>query len=226
MLMAVTDWRALREIPMAFARANLMLSKYWDSETRRARLSLLKAIRWKRDMLMLPCEACQVMSLVDAVEKVPGDMAELGVASGASAKMIAARAPHRVLHLFDTFDGLPVPSGEDSARFRKGQYRYSLEDVQRYLNGSNVRFHKGLFPESAREALSARFAFVHLDADLYEPTKAGLEWFYPRMNSGGMLICHDYDTSTGVNQAFHEFFAGKPEPYFDLVGSQCMFVKA
>jgi len=40
-----------------------------------------------------------------------------------------------------------------------------------------------------------------------------------------MLICHDYDTATGVNQAFREFFADKPEPYFDLVGSQCMFVK-
>ena len=223
--MAISDWRSLREVPVVFARIGMMLGKYWDSERRRDRLRSLLKIRSQRDMLLLPCEACQIMSLVDAVKNVPGDMAELGVANGASAKMIAARAPDRILHLFDTFEGLPNPSENDSSRFKKGQYRFGLENVQEYLKEGNFRFHKGFFPESANETSGARFAFVHLDADLYEPTKAGLEWFYPRLNRGGILICHDYDTSAGVNRAFEEFFADKPEPYFDLVGSQCMFVK-
>jgi predicted O-methyltransferase YrrM len=223
--MAVTDWRLLREIPVYFARAGMMLSKYWDSERRRDRLHLLLQIRSKRDMLLLPGEACQLLSVIDAVKNVPGDMAELGVASGASAKMIASRSPNRVLHLFDTFEGIPKPTKEDSRRFKEHQYRYSLEEVQRYLQQENVRFHKGFFPDSAAGLSDARFAFVHLDADLYESTKAGLEFFYPRLNRGGMLICHDYDTSAGVNRAFEEFFADKPEPYFDFVGCQCGFVK-
>jgi O-methyltransferase len=223
--MAVTDWRLLRQVPVMFARMGMMLSKYWDSERRRERVGLLLKIRAERDMLLLPCEACQVMSLVDAVKNVPGDMAELGVGRGASAKMIAARAPQRVLHLFDTFEGLPEPSKHDSARFTRRQYRHTLEEVQEYLKGSNLRFYRGLFPETAKDISTARFAFVHLDADLYEGTLAGLKWFYPRLNKGGILICHDYDTSAGVNRAFEEFFADKPEPYFDLVGSQCMFVK-
>jgi len=219
------DWRLLREVPLVFARMGMMLSKYWDSERRRARIKLLLTIRSERDMLLLPCEACQIMSLVDAVKNVPGDMAELGVAGGASARMIAARAPERVLHLFDTFEGLPDPSEKDTSRFEKRQYHHTLEEVQRYLKGDNLRFYKGLFPDSAKEIPNTRFAFVHLDGDLYESTRAGLEWFYPRLNRGGILICHDYDTSAGVNQAFDEFFTDRPEPYFDLVGSQCMFVK-
>jgi O-methyltransferase len=223
--MAVTDWRALREVPVVFARMGMMLSKYRDSKRRRERIKLLLKIRSERDMLLLPCEACQVMSLVDAVKNVPGDMAELGVARGASAKMISTRAPERVLHLFDTFDGLPDPSQNDSSRFKKRQYRHTLEEVQGYLASGNLRFYKGLFPETARNLSNARFAFVHLDADLYESTMAGLEWFYPRLNRGGILVSHDYDTSNGVNLAFEKFFADKPEPYFDLVGSQCMFVK-
>ncbi len=223
--MAVSDWRALREVPVVFARLGMMLGKYWDSERRRERLRLLLKIRSERDMLLLPAEACQIMSLVDAVKNVPGEMAELGVAGGASAKMIAARAPERVLHLFDTFEGLPDPSEKDDSRFKGRQYRHTLEDVRGYLNSGNLRFHKGLFPESAGSLADTRFAFAHLDADLYESTKAGLEWFYPRMSRGGILVCHDYDTSEGVNRAFEEFFADKPEPYFDLVGSQCMFVK-
>jgi O-methyltransferase len=223
--MAITDLRVLREVPVLFARAGMMLSKYWDSEQRRDRLKLLLDIRSKRDMLMLPCEACQIMSAIDAVKKIPGDMAELGVASGASAMMIASRAPGRTLHLFDTFEGLPKPTRQDSARFKERQYRYSLEEVQRYLKTEDVRFHRGLFPHSAAELSDARFAFVHLDADLYESTKAGLEWFYPRLNKGAILIGHDYDTSAGVNRAFEEFFADKPEPCLDFVGCQCGFVK-
>jgi O-methyltransferase len=224
-VMAVSDWRVLREVPVVFARMGMMLSKYRVSEKRRGRIDLLLKIRSERDMLLLPCEACQVMSLVDAVKNVPGDMAELGVARGASAKMIAARAPDRVLHLFDTFEGLPDPSAQDGARFKKRQYRHTLEEVQGYLDSGNLRFYKGLFPETASDLSTTRFAFVHLDADLYESTRAGLEWFYPRLNRGGILVSHDYDTSSGVNLAFEQFFADKPEPYFDLVGSQCMFVK-
>ncbi len=224
-VMAISEWRLLREVPVLFARMGMIMSKYWDSESRRGRIKALLKIRSERDMLMLPGEACQVMSLVEAVRNVAGDMAELGVFAGASAKMIATRAPGRVLHLFDTFDGLPEPSEKDSKRFKKRQYCYSLEQVQEYLKDLNVRFHKGVFPASAQELSSRTFAFVHLDGDLYESTKAGLEWFYPRLSKGGILVCHDYDTSAGVNQAFEEFFANKPEPYFDLVGSQCMFVK-
>jgi O-methyltransferase len=225
MRMAITDWRLLREVPVVFARRGMMLTKYRDSARRRGRLKDLLKIRSSRDMHLLPAEACQIMSLIDAVKKIPGDMAEVGVASGASAMMIASRAPERTLHLFDTFEGLPKPKGEDSQRFKEGQYGYSLEDVQRYLKRDNVRFYKGLFPDTATAIPDTRFAFVHLDADLYDSTRAGLEWFYPRLNRGGMLICHDYDTAAGVNRAFEEFFANKPEPYFEFTGCQCGFVK-
>jgi O-methyltransferase len=185
--MAISDSRLWWHVPVVFARMGMMLSKYWDSDRRRERLKLLLEIRSERDMLLLPSEACQIMSAIDAVKEIPGDIAELGVARGASAKMMTSCAPERVLHLFDTFDGISEPGEKDSARF-----------------------YKGLFPETAKGLSGTRFAFVHLDADLYESTKAGLEWFYPRLNSGGILICHDFDTSAGVNRAFEEYFSDKP----------------
>jgi predicted O-methyltransferase YrrM len=225
--MLIPGLRLIREIPVAFGRMGMVLSNYSDSEQRRNRLRLLLKIRSQRDMLMNPGEACQIMSAIDAVTRknIPGEMAELGVASGASAMMIASRAPGRILHLFDTFEGLPKPTQVDSPRFKERQYRYSLEDVQQYLRIGDIRFHRGLFPHTAIGLSDTRFAFVHLDADLYESTKAGLEWFYPRLNKGAILISHDYDTAAGVNRAFEEFFADKPEPYLDFVGCQCGFVK-
>ena len=67
----------------------------------------VSAIKQERTFLLNHCEACQLISAVTATEKLGGDMAELGVASGASAKLISEYAPSRTLHLFDTFEGLP-----------------------------------------------------------------------------------------------------------------------
>ena len=67
---------------------------------------------------------------------------------------------------------------------------------------------------------------MHLDVDLYESTRAGLEFFYPRMTPGGIIISHDYLSADGVNRAFQEIFASKPERPLELVsGYQCMIVK-
>jgi hypothetical protein len=50
---------------------------------------------------------------------------------------------------------------------------------------------KGFFPETAA-GVEDRFCFVNLDFDLYDPILAGLEFFYPRMTEGGVILVHDY----------------------------------
>jgi O-methyltransferase len=90
---------------------------------------------------------------------------------------------------------------------------------------SNMHFHQGLFPSTTAGLDHLRFSFVHLDVDLYQSTKDGLEWFYPKLNRGGMLISHDYPEAKGVVKAFHEFFADKPECLIELNGTQVGFVK-
>jgi hypothetical protein len=72
---------------------------------------------------------------------------------------------------------------------------------------------------------SSRFSFVHLDVDLYESTKGALEFFYPRMPAGAVLISHDYVEFPGVRSAFDDFFGDKPEPVVEMSGNQCMVVK-
>ena len=56
-------------------------------------------------------------------------------------------------------------------------------------------------------------------------TRACLEYFYPRMIPGGVMISHDYGLLAGVEQAFHEFFADKPEEIIDQPTTQCMIIK-
>ena len=89
------------------------------------------------------------------------------------------------------------------------------EQVKEFVGTKdNIHYFQGRFPETAQRMDPAtRFALVHLDADLYEPTKAGLEYFYDKLEPGGFLILHDYGSPhwPGVLRAAQEFFANKPE---------------
>jgi hypothetical protein len=69
---------------------------------------------------------------------------------------------------------------------------------------------QGFFPESMTKIrMPDRISVVHIDCDLYQPMKAGLELFYPRLSPGGLMLLHDYTSGhwPGIHQAIDEFFA-------------------
>ncbi len=189
-------------------------------------IRLLRQVRKKRRILLSGYECFIVYSLARAYREQPGAMAEVGVFQGASAKMLCEAKGDKSLHLFDTFEGLPRPSPVDGVVHKERQYECSLEAVQEYLKGcKNVYFHKGRFPNSAADAEDATYCFVHFDVDLYESTLGCLQYFYPRMIPGGVMLTHDYSILTGVRKAFDEFFADKRECPIELPSTQCMVIK-
>jgi O-methyltransferase len=206
-----------------FAERGVVMARYTEGD-RRTRLSDIAAMRKQGRLLQNPAEGCQLISALRATLQVAGDIAEVGTASGGSARLIGDYSGGKTIHVFDTFAGLPQPGPMD-VRFKRGTYASSLDDVRKYLQGLPVEFHQGLFPESAIAVEKCRFSFVHLDVDLYQSTLDGLEFFYSRMNPGGIIISHDYVSAEGVNQAFEEFFADKPETPIELIGYQGMIVK-
>jgi len=142
---------------------------------------------------------------------VAGDFAELGVYKGNSAATLAhyARCFGRTLFLFDTFTGFNKKdfAGVDSSR-RQQFTDTSLDLVLRNTGIASVVCVKGHFPESVnRDVQDRRYSVVHLDCDLYAPMKAGLEFFYPRLSEGGLLIIHDYVNEywSGIRTAVDEF---------------------
>lgn len=147
--------------------------------------------------------------LAERLRDVPGDLAELGVYRGDFAAKINRLFPQRRLYLFDTFAGfdardVETESREGFSRASSGEFAdTSLEAVLARMDDVEMVIpRKGYFPDTAR-GLETRFAFVSLDADLYEPTLAGLQFFYPRMNAGGVLLLHDYSNTrfSGVRAA-------------------------
>jgi len=150
-------------------------------------------------------------------QNVPGAFAELGVYRGDSARILHHMDPARPFHLFDTFEGfsprdLAGETGE-AATYTTHHFADTSRQavIDRIGGNENIHLHPGHFPGSAagfREPL----ALVNLDADLYKPTRAGLEYFYPLLSPGGVMLVHDYnDNWPGVMKAVDEFVATIPE---------------
>ena len=114
------------------------------------------------------------------------------VFEGASAYFLARARPDAVVHLFDRFEGLPLPGPEDAVgdrevfRWQPGDFRARFDALNRNLAGlDNVRVHRGDIPQVLQSVAEERFCLVHIDVDLYRPTLESLRFFYPRMVPGG-----------------------------------------
>ena len=154
-------------------------------------------------------------------EAVPGAFAEVGVYKGETARIIHTMDPARPLHLFDTFTGFhekDLESEKSGATDLVDFSDTSVERVRTFIEGNeNVIFHPGHFPETAENLSEEKFAFVHLDADLYMPTLAALRFFYQRLSPGGTILVHDYNHNwEGIRKAVHEFSATMPETIMEI----------
>jgi len=210
------------------ARVGFGLASY-RQPMRAGYMKRILEIKKRRQMLLTPIEASQIVRLVEATSKLGGAMAEIGVFRGASARLIREADTARPLHLFDTFEGLPETIIDDTAHrqgvLEKGQFSCSLDTVTSYLvDCQNITFHKGVFPSTASDVAEQRFSFVHSDVDIYESTNAVLEFFYPRMVVGGVILTHDYASAEGVGKAFDGFFDGRQEPVIEMAGDQAIIV--
>lgn len=153
------------------------------------------------------------------VSSLRGEAAEVGVYKGGTAKVLAKSMTGRMIHMFDTFEGMPETSKFDVPKRKSGHTPgdfsdTSLEAVNEYLMGYNVHFWPGIFPDSARLLPDdTEFVLVHVDVDIYESTKAACEFFWPRLVEGGIMIFDDYNAPRcpGTTKAVDEFFDGIAE---------------
>jgi hypothetical protein len=149
---------------------------------------------------------------------LPGEMAECGVYRGATAYLLAeaCRAAGRsgAVHLFDSFAGISTPGEHDGSFWQLGDMAASIEVVRAGLGElvEWVTFHSGWIPERFPDVADRRFALVHIDLDLYQPTRDAVAFFYARLIDRGILVCDDYgfETCPGARRAMDEFFADKP----------------
>jgi hypothetical protein len=156
--------------------------------------------------------------LFNLARPVKGSIVECGVFRGFGlmswAKLSAMLEPEnltRRIYGFDTFEGFPSVAPQDAtdvARVERGglaansydelQALVEQYDADRFLGHiDKVKLIKGDLVETIPTFLRSHphlvVSLLFLDVDLYEPTKAALEAFVPRVPLGGIIAFDELD---------------------------------
>jgi O-methyltransferase len=126
--------------------------------------------------------------------------------------------------IFDSFEG-GLSSYSDQDRIIKDRtISIDEENVRRkkfsnnYIDFLNLikpfeftKVFNGWIPNDFHNIENYQFQFVHLDVDLYQPTYDSLNFFFPRLVKGGIIICDDYNflDFPGAKIAWDEYFEDK-----------------
>ena len=150
-----------------------------------------------------------ITEMLENVKDIDGDYWECGVFHGGTASHIQSIIPNsKKLTLFDSFEGLPAPTIHDNFHLQGHFSDVDYESVKSYFNQfDNVQLIKGWVPEVYRDFTDVKLCFVHIDLDLYEGYKTTLEFTWPRLLQGGVIVFDDYhaDTCLGAKIAVDEF---------------------
>lgn len=173
---------------------------------------------------------------VSQARNVEGDFVECGTYDAKAATFILhledLRARGRKFLLFDTFEGIPAEylTENELRNGFAGMYAdVSIDAVRHKLRDylDIVEFHIGAVPETLKGLSCGPVAFLHLDMNAAKPTRAALEYFYPLLQLGGVIVFDDYGWKgyEDQRQEVDDFFRGRSEKIFALPTGQGLVVK-
>lgn len=163
------------------------------------------------------------------LERVPGDLVELGCYRGATSVWMRSVLDcigdeERSIHVFDSFQGMPKPRPVDQHHVDEGDLAATPDDVlqiHRQWGRRPPEIHPGWFADTLPDRLPDKIAFAYLDGDFYDSIMTSLEQCLPRMADGGVIVLDDYadldlnpgawNGLPGVKKACDDFF-GTPSP--------------
>lgn len=169
-----------------------------------------------------------IMNAVDdwsSMERAYMAFTDTGRAEAAFQRVVRKRVR---FFAFDSFDGLPDPTGLDreSARFAKGRYDCSQQEFRRILarnkvDESDVVIIPGFYEESLTDDVKKRHALeaaaiVMIDCDLYSSTKSVLRFITDLLVDGTIIIFDDWlsfrgHPERGERRACREWLSEHPE---------------
>lgn len=171
---------------------------------------------------------------------VPGDIAELGVFRGLGLMTWANLLETfcigdrtKTVYGFDNWQGFTALTPEDGVDeesvqktvggFSPEPYYDELRDAIAIFDDDRfipwkprIKLVKGNIedtaPRFAEGNPGVRFSLIHFDCDLYTPTKAALDAFWPVLSRGGVMLFDEYGIPEwpGETKAVDEFLAANP----------------
>jgi O-methyltransferase len=166
--------------------------------------------------------------------QVPGDYCEFGVYRGNTFSLVHKSLSSRFQDMrflaFDSFSGLPKPNGHDaqdgySSNFHESEFACSEEDFMANLRAKQIDLQrikvvKGWFSQTlargkAEEYGIKKIAAAWIDCDLYESTVPVLNFIFPHVSVGSVIVFDDWRCfrnlpEFGEQRACREWLAANP----------------
>jgi O-methyltransferase len=131
--------------------------------------------------------------------RLPGDFVECGVHRGGHAQAIGCylpwtTQPKRRFYLLDTFSGFPPEHRDLAAWVHRHDYRDDCwEEVRRrFADAAHVHLIRGPVPQTLQQVGASEVAFLSIDMNCAEPEVAALEYFWPKLVPGAVVVLDDY----------------------------------
>lgn len=167
--------------------------------------------------------------LYKKIVNIPGDIIEVGVFKGASLlrfstfRELLENYTSRKIVGFDNFGSFPISTTASAKdlEFAKnhdnnsgmGLEQEELYKIIEHKNFKNIELIKGNIIDSIPKYINVnphtKISLLHLDVDVYEPTKYALETLWDRLVSGGLVLFDDYNYIEGGTKAIDEFLEVK-----------------
>jgi len=203
----------------------------WEGER-----SFEKDYRVVKDHTLCSRDRCYILKMTLCQATLSeGDVFECGVFRGGTALLEAmtldANSSAKVekkLHLFDSFQGMPN-SMRGVDRIKAGDLgATSVEHVAALLKDFPfAEIHTGFIPQTFSNLQVNKICWAHIDVDIYQSVRDCIQYIYPKLTPGGMMIFDDYGfpSCPGARRAVDEAFAGLPEVPICLPTGQCLVIK-
>ncbi|MCW4117001.1 TylF/MycF family methyltransferase [Aurantimonas sp. MSK8Z-1] len=131
-----------------------------------------------------------------------GDFVECGVNTGIMSLAICNYLDFNTLNknfwLFDTFEGAPLeqmtPVEKEEGRAVENKHYFDCYDItrQNFAPWPRANLVKGAIPGTLGTVDIPRVSYLCIDMNFVEPERAALEFFWPRLVKGGLVVFDDY----------------------------------
>lgn len=178
--------------------------------------------------------ACWAASHATLLE---GDLVECGVNTGilslAICDYINFNATNKHFYLFDTYEGIPesqMTEKEKAVRIdeNKKMYESCYEVTKRNFSPfPNARLVRGMVPDTLTTVPINKVAYLSLDMNIAAPEIAAIEYFWPRLSSGAIVLLDDYGFANYPEQheAMNRYAAKVNVPIATLPTGQGLIIK-
>lgn len=155
----------------------------------------------------VPIEQALLHSFVLRLPKeLPGVVVECGAYKGSTSAVLslACRRARRILHVFDSFSGLPQPDEADKEHhlvgqgvvhaYERGAWAATLKEttanIARYGEISSCQFHPGFFDQTLNN-FNEPVALAFCDVDLRSSLESCVRFLWPLLLDGAFFFVHE-----------------------------------